>query len=152
MAVISRTVTIGADIEKVFDLISHVEELPLYTDFLTEVRKINGQTYRWVARIQGITLSWDSVITEYQRPVRLAWRSIRGLQNSGAYTFARAMQGTTVTMLMELHLPSKMLERLTAPLVQPLSNSIATQILARVKRRLETGLTPHGVEKASGKP
>ncbi len=142
MTIVSRTVTIGADIEAVFDLISRVEELPLYADFLIEVRRLGSQSYRWVAQIQGITLTWDSIITEYKRPVRLAWRSIRGLQNSGAYTLVRAAQGTTVSMLMEFHLHSEFLERLSAPLLEPLSDLLTSQILSRVKGRLESGVVP----------
>ncbi len=138
MTTIFETVTIGADIEAVFDLICQVEKFPLYADFLTEVRKIGPRTYRWVAEVQGIPLTWDSAITECQRPFRLAWRSVRGMQNSGAYTLARSPQGTTVSILIEYHLPSEFLEVLAAPFAQMLTRSLAAQILARVKRQLES--------------
>ena len=137
MTTILERVTIRADIEAVFDLICQVEKFPLYADFLTEVRKINRRTYRWVAEVQGITLEWDSVITECRRPFRLAWRSVLGLQNSGAYTLTRSPQGTEVSIRIEYHLPSQFLEALTAPLAEPLAHSLAAQILARVKRKLE---------------
>lgn len=146
MTIIFETVTIDADMEAVFDLISRVERFPLYADFLTEVRKIDDRTYRWVAQARGITLTWDSIMTEYQRPVRLAWKSIRGLQNSGAYTLTRSAQGTTVSILIEYHLPSEFLESLTAPLAAPLTHSLAAQILARVKRQIESGASPNREE------
>lgn len=141
MTTISERVTIGADIEAVFDVICHVEEFPLYADFLTEVRKIGYRTYRWVAEVQGITVRWDSVITECRRPVRLVWRSIRGLQNSGAYTLRQLPQGTEVSIQIDYHLPSHFLEALTAAFAEPLAHSIAAQILERVKRKLES--EPH---------
>lgn len=152
MTTIFETVTIDADIEAVFDLISRVEEFPLYADFLTEVRKIDDRTYRWVAQARGITLTWDSIITDYQRPVRLSWRSIRGLQNSGTYTLARSAQGTAVSIVIEYHLPSEFLERLTAPLAAPMTHSLVAQILERVKRHLESGVSPNREETAAGKP
>jgi uncharacterized membrane protein len=138
MTTISETVTIDADIDSVFDLICEVEKFPLYADFLTEVRKINQRTYRWTAQVQGITLSWDSVITGSRRPFQLAWRSVRGVQNSGAYTLSRSPHGTEVTISIDYHLPSRFLEALTAPLAEPLMHSLATQILERVKRKLES--------------
>jgi uncharacterized membrane protein len=54
MTTILESVTIRAEIEAVFDLICRVEEFPLYADFLTEVRKINHKTYRWVALATGL--------------------------------------------------------------------------------------------------
>ena len=137
MTLIVETVTIDADMEAVFDLISQVEKFPLYADFLTEVRKIDDRTYRWVARGRGITLTWDSIITEYQRPVRLAWRSIRGLRNSGAYTLTRSTRGTTVSILIEYHLPGEFLERLAAPLAAPLARSLAARVLAQSQEGAE---------------
>ncbi len=152
MTIIVETVVIDADIGAVFDLIARIEQFPLYADFLTEVRKIDDRTYRWVAQARGITLTWDSIITEYQRPVRLAWKSIRGLQNSGVYTLTRSAHGTLVSILIEYHLPSEFLERLTAPLAAPLTHSLAAQILARVKRQVESGASPNREETAAGKP
>jgi hypothetical protein len=85
MPSIFETTTIKADIETVFDLISRIEDFPLYARALKEVRKVDHETYRWCARARGFSLTWDSVITEYKHPTRLAWRSIRGFDNSGAY-------------------------------------------------------------------
>ncbi len=152
MTLIVETVTIDADMEAVFDLISRVEKFPLYADFLTEVRKIDDRTYRWVARGRGITLTWDSIITEYQRPVRLAWRSIRGLRNSGAYTLTRSTRGTTVSILIEYHLPGEFLERLAAPLAAPLARSLAARVLARVRRELESGVSANREKTPAAKP
>src|SRR6516164_9752046 len=92
----------------------------------------------------GITLSWDAVITECQRPYRLAWRSVRGFQNSGAYTLTRSPQGTAVSLRIEYHLPSQFLEALTLPLADRLTRALAAQILARVKRKLESEANQSG--------
>ena len=140
MTSILESVTIRAEIEAVFDLICRVEEFPLYEDFLTEVRKINHRRYRWVALAHGITLSWDAVITECRRPYRLAWRTVRGFQNSGAYTLTRS----AVSIRLEYHLPRQFLETLTAPLADRLTHSLAAQILARVKRKLESKANKSG--------
>jgi uncharacterized membrane protein len=102
MPTISQSVIINADVETVFDLISRVEEFPLYASMLKEVREIGHHTYRWVARVRGLTLSWDSVITEFRRPTQLTWRSIRGFKNSGTYRPTNTPEGSRVDYRVQL--------------------------------------------------
>ncbi len=149
MPAIFQTAIINADIESVFNLISRMEEFPLYADVLKEVRDIGNNTYRWVAQVRGIRLEWDSVVTEFKRPTRLAWRSIRGFANSGAYTLVPSPTGTLVSISMQFNFPSRLLEKLTAPLVIPLTRALAAGILARVKQRVEGREHGLGVEKGT---
>ncbi len=137
MPAIFQTAIINADIESVFDLISRVEEFPLYAETLKEVGKIGHNTYRWVAQVRGITLEWDSIITEFKRPTRLAWRSTSGFKNSGAYTLTRSPDGTLVSISIEFSFPGRLLETVMAPVTIPVARGIASGILARVKQRLE---------------
>ncbi len=137
MPTISETVTINANIETVFDLISRVEEFPLYVSMLKEVREIGHHTYRWVARVRGFTLSWDSIITDFHRPNRLTWRSIRGFNNSGAYRLIRTPEGTRVELTIEYSFDSGLFNGLLEALVIPMTHAATASILARVKERLE---------------
>ncbi len=139
MPVIRETVEINADPEAVFDLITRIEEFASYTDALEEVRAIGPDTYRWTARARGIRLEWDSVVTELERPKRLAWQSIRGVVNSGGYTLRPSAAGTMVTISMEYSFPSRLLEKLLAPLTDSLTRRVAAEVLGRVKSRLEDG-------------
>ncbi|MGB8278063.1 MAG: SRPBCC family protein [Methylovirgula sp.] len=143
MPAIFETATIKADIETVFDLISRIEDFPLYVRALKEVRKVDHKTYRWSAQARGFSLTWDSVITEYKRPTRLAWRSIRGLDNSGAYTLVSSAAGTTISLRIQYSFPSRVLETLISPLVNPITRALAAEALARVKARLENGRAEH---------
>ncbi len=137
MPTISEFVTINADIDAVFDLISRVEEFPLYVSMLKEVREIGHHTYRWVAQSRGLTLNWDSVITEFHRPTRLTWRSIRGFNNSGTYRLMRIPEGTRVELTIEYSFDSGLFNGLMEALVIPLTHASTASILARVKERLE---------------
>ena len=137
MAAISQFVTIEAEREAIFDLISCVEEFPLYAHALKEVERIGYRTYRWVACVRGFTLSWDSTITEFHRPVRLAWRSIRGFKNSGTYKLTKIAGGTKVELSIEYSLQAGALGRLMEALVTPVTHAAAAAILQRVKERLE---------------
>lgn len=145
MPAIFERITIDADIDAVFDLIARIEEFPLYADALKSVRKVGRNTYRWVAQAGGTTLEWDSVITEFRRPTRLAWRSIRGFANSGSYTLAPSPAGTLVSIAVEVGFPNRLMETLMAPLVTPLARSLAAEILHRVKLRLEAGRHRPGI-------
>ncbi len=149
MPTISESVIINADIEAVFDLISRVEEFPLYAPILKEVREIGHHTYRWVARARGLTLAWDSVITEFHRPTRLTWRSIRGFENSGTYRLVRIPEGTKVELIIEYRFQGGLLDALMEALVVPITRAAAASILARVKERLEYD---HSVTPAKDKP
>jgi uncharacterized membrane protein len=145
---ISDSITINADIEAVFDLIARVEEFPLYVDILKEVREIGYRTYRWVARIPGRTLNWDSIITEFQRPTRLTWHSIRGFENSGTYHLLPIPGGTRVELTIEYSFGGGLLDRLMEALVAPITRTAAASILARVKDRLENN---HSINSAGGR-
>ena len=138
MPAILETVTIKADVNAVFDLISRVEEFPVYARLIKEVHKISLDTYRWVARVQGFTLTWDSIISEFHRPTRLAWKSIRGFRNSGVYTLTPIPEGTKVEICTEYSFQNQWMEKLLAPLVKPIMRAATRDILARVKDRLES--------------
>lgn len=137
MATISESVTIAAKREAVFGLISRVEEFPLYADSLKKVEKIGYRTYRWLARVHGFTLDWDSKITEFRRPARLAWRSIRGFENSGAYDLTTVPGGTRVVLTIEYSFAGIPLGGLMELLVTPVTRVAAAEILRRVKEQLE---------------
>jgi uncharacterized membrane protein len=137
MARIVQSVTINAERDKVFDLISRVEEFPLYAHALREVEKIGRRTYRWAANVRGFRLAWDSKITAFRRPEKIAWRSIKGFENSGAYTLRKVTGGTNVELRIEYRFPGGPLGRLMELLVAPVTHAAAAAILERVRRRLE---------------
>lgn len=100
MPFVQEEVEIRAAPEAVFDLIANVEEFPQYVDSLKEVKGIGPDTYRWTVMISGAELNWDSVVTERVRPKRIAWKSIRGLDNSGSFTLQPSPAGTLVRFTM----------------------------------------------------
>jgi uncharacterized membrane protein len=137
MPIINQTAIIDANIEAVFDLISQLEEFPRYADVLRRVQQIEPGLYRWTAQACGITLHWDSVITDCVRPTHIAWRSVRGFANSGAYSLASIPGGTRVSITIEYSLPDQAIAKLLAPFIAPLIDKSASEVLRRVKRQLE---------------
>jgi uncharacterized membrane protein len=137
MQAIEQHAEIRTSPDDVFDLIARIEEFPLYSDFLKEVRAIGPDRYHWVARAGGIALEWDAIVTERDRPRRIAWRSVEGFVNSGRYELSPTPTGTAVSISIEYEFPSRLVEKLLSRLVRPLVRDAAAQILARVKQRLE---------------
>ncbi len=141
MLSIRETIEIKASPETVFDLIVRVEDFSLYTGIISEIKAIAADTYRWRVRVGGISLDWDTVVTECVRPSTFAWRSIRGVINSGSYHLAPSPVGTVVSFMMEYRLPNRLLEMALTPLVDPLIRKVSSEILAAVKERLEAKAT-----------
>lgn len=135
---IHKKVLIQAGPEAVFDLITRVEEFPNYSNIIEEVKLIAANTYRWTVRVGGLSLDWDAEITDFVRPERFGWRAIRGIHNSGTYHLTPIDHGTTVSFTMEYRLQHHALERVIAPLVEPLIQRVSAEILHAVKARLET--------------
>lgn len=149
MPAISESVTIKANIADVFALISRVEEFPMYARYIEDVQRIGRRTYHWVARVEGVRLTWDSIISEFCRPTRLSWRSIRGFENAGTYTLIQVPGGTRVDLHIEYGLTGGLLGAGIGRLVKPAVGTAAKSILARVKERLE-GRRPDTEKPGSG--
>jgi uncharacterized membrane protein len=87
--------------------------------------------------VHGFALSWDSTITEFRRPARLAWRSIRGFRNSGTYTLTKTAGGTKVELSIAYSFEAGRMGKLMEALVAPVTRIAAAAILEKVKQRLE---------------
>jgi len=140
---IERTLFIRAQPEAVFDLITRVEDFSRYSRIIQEVRGIGSNTYHWIINVAGIELDWDSVVTEARRPHRFTWRSIRGIENGGAFDLKPARGGTEVCFTMEYRLASPILERIIDNIAAPIMRRVATEVLEQVRRRLESAPGTH---------
>lgn len=79
------------------------------------------------------------MVTDYLRPTRIAWRSIKGFANAGAYCLASIHGGTEVSLTIEYSFPNRLVAMLLAPLVARLFRAYAGETLRRVKQQLEGG-------------
>ena len=137
MPEISYTVEIKASPESVHDLISNVEDFVFYSKYITSIKKIGPDTYHWTFHVAGLSLEWDSVVTENLRPRRVAWQSINGFNNSGYYTLIPSELGTKLILVMEYHFQVKILEKAMSILSDVFIEKMEVEILNRVKKRLE---------------
>ncbi len=139
MPAIERTIRIKAGPGAVFDVISRVEDYPRYSAAIRRISRIGPNTYRWVVGIAGLELGWEAEIAGSRRPEHFAWRTRRGLDNSGAFDLRPVDGGTEVRFAMEYRLPNPLLDRIAHALAAPLLDRIGADLLEQVRRRLESG-------------
>jgi len=134
-----REIIVEAPAGEVFDLISRVEDFSEYSSYIREVTETSAGVYRWRVELAGLSMEWESVVTESERPVRFAWRSVHGVYNAGSYSIEPCNGATRVVFRMEYRIDGPGIETLVSPLLGRLISMIYDDLLGRIKGRLEAG-------------
>jgi len=147
-----QSIIINAAPETVFDIWSRYENFPHFMSNVIEVRDLGQQRSHWVVRgPAGASVEWDTVLTESERPRRLAWQSEPGsvMQQQGSVQLQSVDGGTRAIVRMSWS-P-------VAGTVGVLTGSDPARMLAedlqRMKQFIERGLPvrePASVGKESG--
>jgi uncharacterized membrane protein len=137
-------VTINKPPEEVYAFFRRFSQLPLFMDYLVQVRELDSRRSRWVAKLPVGTLAWDAEIID-DRPGRLiAWQSVERtpITTRGRVTFTRAPGRNMTEVRVEMQLgflgtePSATLARyFTRPQIKG--------DLRRLKAVMETGEVLH---------
>ncbi len=137
MPSISEKLFINAQPERVFDLISRVEDFAGYSSHIKEIKEVSPGIYRWRIEFLGFTLEWEAIVVESKRPERFAWRSSTGVFNTGSYELKERAGGTEVAFKMEFSLTGNPIEAVIAPLLNQIIAHVAEELLVKIKARLE---------------
>jgi uncharacterized membrane protein len=100
------SITINAPLELVYSLWTKFENLPHYFHHILQVQTNpdNPLLQHWRGKIFGVEQEWDAEITTLTPHRVIAWRSIKGFENSGSLTFEQREstnqlgEGTTLTV------------------------------------------------------
>ena len=141
----SKSIHIDAAPEEVYDLWSNYENFPQFMSHVVEVRDLGRDRSHWVVRGPGGSeYSWNSVLTEQDRPHRLAWRSEAGadIPQSGAIRFEPHRGGTRVTVRMSYTPPAGVLGHGLASLLGSDPKAQMDDDLGRMKAFIERGAVP----------
>jgi len=141
----SKSIHIDAAPEEVYDLWTNYENFPQFMSHVVEVRDLGRDRSHWVVRGPGGSeYSWNSVLTEQDRPHRLAWRSEAGadIPQSGAIQFEPHRGGTRVTVRMSYTPPAGVLGHGLASLLGSDPKAQMDDDLARMKAFIERGAVP----------
>ncbi len=137
MSSINEKLFINADPERVFDLICRVEDFAGYSSHIKEVKEVSPDVYRWKIEFLGFNLEWEAVVVESRRPERFAWRSSKGVFNTGCYELKEKAGGTEVAFRMEFSLTRNPLEAVIASILNQTITHVAEELLLKIKHELE---------------
>ncbi|MFJ8039364.1 SRPBCC family protein [Kitasatospora sp. NPDC096147] len=87
---------------------------PGYPGFLHGVESVQltGARMRWVTVVNGVEQESEAELTELVPGERIAWRAVRGAEESGVVTFHPLGDGETRVMLQLDHTPHGVLDNL----------------------------------------
>jgi uncharacterized membrane protein len=145
-----KTIYIDASPAKVYDLWANYENFPRFMSHVVEVRDLGRRRSHWVVKGPGgAAFEWNSVLTEQNRPNRMAWRSEPGAEipQSGSIQFERHRGGTLVTVRMSYTPPAGALGHGLAVLLGSDPKAQMDDDLARMKDFIERGHIPRDAAK-----
>ena len=126
--------------EKVFDLIADVEGFSRYSSLVKSIEKLPSGRYLWTIKVFGTTLTWEAEVVESVRPSRFAWRSVKGVKNSGSYTLKQAGNGTLVEFEVSYILAKNpLLRALVSPMESLMAARVYKEFLSKMKETAEGG-------------
>ncbi len=138
MRTLKHKMVISAPPEKVFDLISNVENFSKYSAYIKEVRPVGDKKFLWRVELFGLKLEWEATVVESNRPEYFAWKSTSGIYNTGSYMLTpTGHNSTTICFTMEYDLKNSATERLIATLVEPVLERLLKESLDKVRLKLE---------------
>jgi len=142
MEKVSYEISISAPPEKVFDIISGVEDFAKYSSLIKEIKRLNGKRFLWKIEVFGIPLTWEAEVTESKKPEIFRWRSVKGVYNAGSYSLKPSGKGTAVRFEMQYTIPIKIIEEITYPIISPIIKDVYAELLANIRKELEEKENP----------
>ena len=129
---------INAPVEKVWEVWSDLESMPLWMSWIESVKTINEDTTtlpdltEWTLAANGFRFKWKAKINERVEAEKLKWESIGGLPTKGCVQFhPEADEKTSVKLIISFELP-----RILAPLMESglLSDMVTNELQANINR------------------
>ncbi len=138
MATIEHSEIINAQPERVFELLSRVEDFADYSDLIRSIDTLGDNRYRWHVHAVGMDWSFDVAVTEIKPPYVLAWESLEGVKNQGRYQLREVPEGTEVSLTLSYEIRNRLVEKAVNRAAKPLVGKVSRQILERVEARLNS--------------
>ncbi|HEX9134463.1 MAG TPA: SRPBCC family protein [Ktedonobacteraceae bacterium] len=147
MPQIEREIVINRPVEEVFDFLADGRNEPHYNPHMLRAEQTSagpvgpGTQFRTEVTTRGRSMEMIYEITAYERPLRLAGRTLKGpIAVQSIETFASVPGGTHFSWVMELE-PRGLL-KLISPLVVRMMGRNLDTLLANIKRLLEAEPPP----------
>lgn len=147
---LEKTIDINLPIDTVFDVWTQYHNFPYFMSHVQEVRELGPQRSHWVVKgPAGTRLEWDAVLTNFERPSLMSWKTEPGarVEHAGSVFFEPAGGGTRVTVRMSYSPPAGTLGHALATLLGSDPKQELDDDLLRMKAFIESGTLPHDAAK-----
>lgn len=142
---VEKEIHIKAAPDAVFDIWSRIENFPHFMSHVREVRDLGRGRSHWTVRGPvGSNIEWDALLTEMQRPRRMAWQSEPGalVENRGSVELEPLDGGTLVIVRMAYSPPAGALGQGVAMLLGSDPERQLEEDMLRMKHFIERGVPP----------
>jgi uncharacterized protein YndB with AHSA1/START domain len=147
MTHIEREIVINRPIEEVFDFLADGRNEPHYNPHMLRAEQVpdgpigRGMQFQTEVTTRGRSMEMAYEITAYERPQRLAARTIKAaIDVQSTETFDPVPGGTRMLWVWEVE--PRGVFKLMAPLFGPMMGKRLDTVLANIKRLLEAQQTP----------
>ncbi|MCO6509468.1 MAG: SRPBCC family protein [Aridibacter famidurans] len=144
---VQKTITIDKPVGEIFELCSKPERFPEFMSHVRNVERTGEETHRWtVDGLPGMTLTWDTRITEFDEKKRIAWKSVEDsvVDHFGELVFEEAEDGATrLSVDMRYSPPAGLIGHTAAELFGRDPKSEMDDDLLRMKSFAEKNIVPH---------
>ena len=112
MIAIERAVRITAPIEDVFSFVANYQNTPLFLANLRRFEPLDdrpyglGSRFTWEATAMGVRIGADFEVTAFDKPYRMAARTVRGPKSWCEWSFEEVEEGTLAAIRAEYLLPN----------------------------------------------
>lgn len=144
MAKVGSSLIINKPIEEVFDYFADLHNGPAVIPNLIENTNIipdksgRGQKFNWRYNLAGVDLTGDGVVTKYERPNLVEYKTTGGGVSTWIYKFDVDGGGTKVAVEVDYELPEGVLKKIGNPsVVDKLNQHSAEEMLKNLKTILE---------------
>ncbi len=137
METISASIDVEVPVHTAFEQWTRFEEFPRFIPDLHEVRRLGDRHVFWRTRVLGVSLEWQSEITQQVTDELVAWKSTQGLRSAGYVEFdPLSSHATRVTLQVSFDTEG------VVPTLADLANAAPDRLYAQLEhynRYLERG-------------
>ena len=142
MAKISRSTTIRAKVEDVYDFLEDKSHVPEFWPSMMEVSDIHdvasgGKGYHWVYKMAGLRFEGDTEEVEVIPHKKLVSKNEKGIESTITWLMDGHGADTDLTFEVEYKVPVPVLGKLAEKVVAKLNENEADVLMANLKAQIE---------------
>lgn len=142
MAKLTKSITINAPADKIFEFVKEPTNLPKFWPSMVEVGDVKRsgdqvQSFHFVYKMAGLKVDGDTEVKETIPNQKTVSVSTGGIPSTVVWSYAPEGKGTKVTFDAEYKVPGALLGKLAEPLVIKMNEREADTLLDNLKAMME---------------